>query len=166
VQEAAAVLDGAMKLQAFQAILAYNLALCYYQLGDRTNALEYLRKAKSGTVDPSKKQKLLLLQTFFTTSENGLTVNDTDKGLIVVYEFPDAGAAVDASLEDEGGAEESFSATDTQPSDAPSPSFRQPATQAFPRRPAHHSDPIPVIDRVCAMRRLSSKPFGHYRCHF
>jgi predicted Zn-dependent protease len=41
-KEAATVLDAGMKLQAFQPVLAYNLALCYYQLGDRTQALEYL----------------------------------------------------------------------------------------------------------------------------
>ena len=53
-KESAAVLDQAMKLQAFQPVLAYNLALCYHQLGDRNQALEYLRKAKAGTPDPSK----------------------------------------------------------------------------------------------------------------
>ena len=66
-KESAAVLDQAMKLQAFQPVLAYNLALCYHQLGDRDQALEYLRKAKAGTADPKQKQKLLQLQTFFTT---------------------------------------------------------------------------------------------------
>ncbi len=46
--EAAAALDASMKLQTFQAVLSYNLALCYYQLGDRPKALEYLAKAKPG----------------------------------------------------------------------------------------------------------------------
>ena len=56
-KEAAAVLDEGMKLQAFQPVLSYDLALCYYQLGDRSKALEYLMKAKTGTVDPKQKQK-------------------------------------------------------------------------------------------------------------
>jgi hypothetical protein len=34
-KEAVATLDEGMKLQAFQPVLAYNLALCYYQLGER-----------------------------------------------------------------------------------------------------------------------------------
>ena len=54
-KESAAVLDQAMKLQAFQPVLAYNLALCYQQLGERKQALEYLRKAKAGTVGPKQK---------------------------------------------------------------------------------------------------------------
>src|SRR6266536_3726921 len=78
-QEAAAVLDESMKLQAFQRVLSYNLALCYYQLGDRKTALEFLGKAKAGTADPKQKQKLLQLLTFFTTAENGLPVSDSDK---------------------------------------------------------------------------------------
>ena len=48
-KEAAAGLDESAKLQAFQPVLAYNLALCYHQLGERDKALEYLRKAKPGT---------------------------------------------------------------------------------------------------------------------
>ena len=60
-----------MKLQAFQPVLAYDLALCYHQLGEREKALEYLGKAKAGTPDPKQKQKLLQLLTFFTTGENG-----------------------------------------------------------------------------------------------
>src|SRR3954451_25146108 len=57
-KEAAAVLDEGMKLQAFQPVLAYDLALCYQQLGERKKALEYLNKAKLGTMDPKQKQKL------------------------------------------------------------------------------------------------------------
>ena len=57
-KESAAVLDQAMKLEAFQPVLAYNLALCYHQLGDRAQALEYLRKAKAGTPEPKQKEKL------------------------------------------------------------------------------------------------------------
>src|SRR5450631_2516733 len=60
-KEAASKLDEGMKLQTFQSVLAYNLALCYYQLGERTKAVEYLAKAKAGTVDPKQRQKLLQL---------------------------------------------------------------------------------------------------------
>ena len=126
-------------MQAFQPVLAYNLALCYQQLGERNQALEYLRKAKAGTADPKQKQKLLQLQTFFTTGENGLTVNDIDRDRILRVNALADSVGLEASLEDEGGAEESFSETD-----APSPeSSPQPAAQPFLKteRPAvTHSD--------------------------
>ena len=93
-------------------MLAYNLALCYHQLGDRAQALEYLRKAKAGTPDPKQKQKLLQLQTFFTTGENGLSVNDIDRDRILRVNTLADSVGLEASLEDEGGAEESFSETD------------------------------------------------------
>jgi tetratricopeptide (TPR) repeat protein len=139
-KEAAAVLDAGMKLQAFQAVLAYNLALCYYQLGDRAQALEYVRKAKAGTADPKEKQKLLQLQTFFTTGENGLPVNEGDKDRINRVNSLSEGVGLEASLADEGGAEESFSATDTPSSETPP---AQPATQVVLKtdRPVNsHSD--------------------------
>jgi tetratricopeptide (TPR) repeat protein len=139
-KEAAAVLDLAMKLQAFQPVLAYNLALCYYQLGDRNQALEYLRKAKTGTVDPREKQKLLQLQTFFTTGENGLSVNDSDRDRIIRVNNLADSVGLEASLGDQAGAEES-------PSDVGSPSSEtasvQPAAQPVLKtdRPASaHSD--------------------------
>jgi tetratricopeptide (TPR) repeat protein len=125
-KEAAALLDEAMKLQAFQPVLAYDLALCYHQLGDRNQALEYLRKAKTGTVDPKQKQKLLQLQTFFTTGENGLSVNDSDRDRINRVNNLADSVGLEASLEDEGGVEESPSETDSPSSETPSV---QPGTQ-------------------------------------
>ncbi|MFY9585479.1 MAG: tetratricopeptide repeat protein, partial [Candidatus Acidiferrales bacterium] len=108
-KEAAAALDQGMKLQAFQSVLAYDLALCYYQLGDRAKALEYMSKAKVGTADPKQKQKLLQLVTFFTTGENGLSVNDSDKERISRVNRLSERIGVEASLEDGGGDEDSFS---------------------------------------------------------
>ena len=55
-KEATAVLDEGMKLEAFQPVLAYDLALCYHQLGERKKALEYLNKAKAGSVDPRQRE--------------------------------------------------------------------------------------------------------------
>ncbi len=81
-KEAGATLEEGMKLQAFQSVLTYDLALCYYQLGERDKALEYLGKAKEGTADPKQKQKLSQLLTYFTTAEKSLSVNDSDKDRI------------------------------------------------------------------------------------
>jgi tetratricopeptide (TPR) repeat protein len=139
-KEAAALLDAAMKLQAFQPVLAYDLALCYHQLGERNQALEYLRKAKTGTVDPKQMQKLLQLQTFFTTGENGLSLNDSDRDRISRVNNLADSIGLEASLEDEGGAEESFSEADSPSSETPSV---QPETQVVLKtdRPASpHSD--------------------------
>ena len=91
-QEAATILDEEMKLQAFQAVLSYNLALCYFHLGDRAKAMEYLMKAKVGTVEPKQKQKLLELLTVFTTGESGLSLNEGEKDRIAkVNQLKDAG---------------------------------------------------------------------------
>jgi tetratricopeptide (TPR) repeat protein len=121
-KEAAAVLDEGMKLRAFQSVLAYDLALCYYQLGERYKALEYLGKAKAGTADPKQKQKLSQLLTFFTTGENGLSVNDSDKDRVSRVNRLSESIGVEASLEDAGGGEESFSEVDA--------SSAQPVSQA------------------------------------
>ncbi len=112
-KEAATALDEGMKLQAFQPVLAYDLALCYYQLGERNKALEYLGRAKAGTADPKQKQKLLQLLTFFTTGENGLLVSDSDKDRISRVNRLSESIGLEASLEDAGGDGESFSEADT-----------------------------------------------------
>jgi tetratricopeptide (TPR) repeat protein len=119
-KEAATALDEAMKLQAFQPVLAYDLALCYHQSGERDKALEYLRKAKAGTADPKQKQKLLQLLTFFTTGESVLSLNDSDRDRVARVNRLTDSIGLEASLEDEGGEETSFSETDTLSSQPPS----------------------------------------------
>ncbi|MGH9549193.1 MAG: tetratricopeptide repeat protein, partial [Terriglobales bacterium] len=138
-KEAAATLDESMKLQAFQPVLAYNLALCYHQLGERDKALEYLRKAKTGTVDPKEKQKLLQLQTFFTTGENGLSVNESDRDRVLRVNTLADSVGLEASLEDAGGTEESFSENDPSSSEISSPQPAQ-AVLKTERPLVTHSD--------------------------
>ena len=112
-KEAAASLDDAMNLQAFQPVLAYDLALCYHQLGERAKALEYLGKAKAGTADPKQKQKLQQMVTFFTTGENGLSLNAGDKDRVTrVNQLADS-VGLESSLEDDAGEETAFSEADT-----------------------------------------------------
>src|SRR5450631_3878917 len=120
-KEAADVLDGGMKLQVFQSVLAYDLALCYYQLGERNKALEYMGKAKAGTADPKQRQKLLQLLTFFTTGENGISVNDSDKERISRVNRLSENVGVEAFLEDEGGNEDQFSEAETPSAQPVSP---------------------------------------------
>jgi tetratricopeptide (TPR) repeat protein len=105
-KEAAIALDEGMKLQAFQAVLAYDLALCYHQLGERNKALEYLGKAKTGTVDPKQKGRLLQMHSFFTTGENGLSLSEDDKNRINKVNRLSESIGMEASLADEGGEED------------------------------------------------------------
>ena len=102
-REAALALDEAMKLQAFQPVLAYNLALCYHQLGERDKALEYLGKARSGTADPKQKQKLMQMVSFFTTGESGLSLNETDKDQVTRVNRLADSIGLEASFQDDAG---------------------------------------------------------------
>jgi tetratricopeptide (TPR) repeat protein len=137
--EAAAALDQGMKLEAFQPVLAYNLALCYYQAGERGKALEYLGKAKAGTPDPKQKQKLSQLLTFFSTGENGSSVNDSDRDRISRVNHLADSVGLEASLGDEEGAEESFSEADDASADtsfSSAASSGAPASNAAAMQPA------------------------------
>ncbi len=114
-KEAAASLQEGMKLEAFQTVIAYDLAICYYQLGEHEKALEYLVKAKAGTAEPKQRQKLLQLITFFTTRENGLALSDADRARISHVNTLSESIGVDASLEDSFGSEEQFAETEASP---------------------------------------------------
>src|ERR1700730_13824539 len=120
-KESAAVLDEGLKLQAFQSALAYNLALCYHQLGERNKALEYLGKAKAGTADPKQRQRLLQLATFFTTGENGLPLSDSDKDRTSRVNHLSESIGLEASLEDAGGDEQSLAEGDPPSAQPESP---------------------------------------------
>ena len=134
-KQAATALDDAMKLQASQPLLAYNLALSHYQLGDRNKALEYAGKAKAGTADPKQKQNLQQLATFFTTGENGLTVNDNDKNRIIQVNRLTQSVGVEASLADAGGDEDSTFEIDATSDGASSsdPLTPRPASATTPK---------------------------------
>lgn len=107
-KQAAASLEDGLKFEAFQPVIAYDLALCYYQLGEREKALEYLLKAKAGTGGPKQKQKLLQVITFFTTKENGASLKDADRERISRVNTLSESIGVDASLEDSLGSDEQF----------------------------------------------------------
>ena len=128
--EAAARLEEGMKLKAYQSVLTFNLALCHYQLADRTKALEYLRRAWTGTADPKEKEKLAQLSTIFTTGE-GSSIKDTDKNRVARVNRLAAGIGLEASLDDEGGAEAAF-ADASSPEPVPAASLRTDRSVAAP----------------------------------
>src|SRR5450631_535565 len=138
-KEAATALDEAMKLQAFQSVLAYDLALCYHQIGERDKALESLRQAKAGTADPKQKQKIQQMLTYFTTEENSPSLKDNDKDRVTRVNNLAESVGLEASLEDEAGEETSFA----EDSDSPAPPPESQAAVTLNKNPsaATHNDP-------------------------
>ncbi len=120
-KEAAAVLDDAMKLQSSQWLLAYDLALCYHQLGAREQAVEYLSKAKAGAVDPKQRQKLLQMMTFFVTGERAPVFSGSDRDRIRRVNLLSEDLGVEAYLEDQGGGEEVSTVASPAPPAEPAP---------------------------------------------
>ena len=150
--EAAAALDEGTKLQAFQSVMAYDLALCYYQLGDRNKALEYLQKAKSATADPKQKQKLLQLLTFFTTGESALPLKDSDKDRITQVNLLSESVGLEASSKMRKEKSRRFSGLKIH--------RRSRCPRRLPRqihRAPRISAPSRVTGPVCAMRLATSR---------
>jgi tetratricopeptide (TPR) repeat protein len=171
--EAASALDESMKLQTFQAVLSYNLALCYYQLGDRAKALEYLAKAKPGTVDPKQKEKLQQLLTHVTTGENGFAMNDNEKDRIVrINQLADS-IGLDASLEDDSGSEEPFfegdaataDSTAVKPANPVLPKTDRPVTARSDSRAGHRSSLCNALAELkSALAKSPSATFNLANC--
>jgi tetratricopeptide (TPR) repeat protein len=138
--EAAALLDQSMKLQAFQPVLAYDLALCYYQLGDRAKAMEYLRKAKAGTEEPKQKQQVSQLLTFFTTGEAESPVKDIDSDRIMQANHLVDSIGLEASLEDQVGFDESLPESSAASLDTPAVTVAA-TPPVKTNRPVSHTDP-------------------------
>ena len=142
-KEAAKALDANMKLQAFQSVLAYDLALCYYQMGDRNQALEYLGKARAGTNDPKQKQRLDQLNTYFITGERAASLKDSDKDRIDKVNRLSESIGVDAFLEDAEGSEE------------PSNEVRSSSAQLGSQAPARTNSLANAHGNTSATRRSS-----------
>ena len=132
-KQAAASLEEGLKFEAFQPVIAYDLALCYYQLGEREKALEYLLKAKAGTGDPKQKQKDLQLITFFTTKESGNSLKDAEKDRINRVNSLSESIGVDASLEDSFGSDEQFAEEEHASPQVAEASLKTTAPAAAPR---------------------------------
>lgn len=144
-KQAAASLEEGLKFEAYQSVLAYNLALCYQQLGEREKALEYLLRAKVGTANPKQKQKLLQSITFLTTKETALSLKDPERDRVVRVNTLAESIGVDASLEDFLGEDsledtEAFSAADSQaPVEATPAAMKTNATTSQPIRAGNTS---------------------------
>jgi len=119
-QEAASKLEEAVKLGASQAVLTYNLALCYQQLGEPQRSREYLDKARASTADPKQKQRLQQVLTFLVTGENGASVSESNKEQIHQVNLLTDSVGMGAALEDELGDEQEDAFSDSgEPSTQP-----------------------------------------------
>ena len=120
-QEAVTKLEGAVKLGASQAVLTYNLALCYQQLAEAQKAREYLDKARASTADPKQQQRLQQVLTYFVTGENGTGISEINKEQVSKLNLLTDSVGMEASLEDELGDEEddAFANSDEPPPASP-----------------------------------------------
>ncbi len=135
-REAAMAMEEGTKLGSFEGVLSSDLALCYYQLGDRNKSVENLDKAITDTPDPKKKLKLQELLTFLTTGENGNPAGEDETRRIAQFNHLAETVGFDTSLEDEQGAEEETSFSGLQsPQLVPVKSF----TGNAPAPPTNHS---------------------------
>ncbi len=114
-KEAAALLEESTKLGSFEGVLSSDLALCYYQLGDRSKSVENLDKAITDTPDPRRKLRLQELLTFLTTGENGAPVAEDESKRIAQFDHLAQTVGFDTSVEDQEGAEEQTSFSEAEP---------------------------------------------------
>ncbi|HEY4052755.1 MAG TPA: tetratricopeptide repeat protein [Terriglobales bacterium] len=135
-REAASALEESANLGGFEGLLSSNLALCYYQLGNRSKAAENLDKAVTETPDPKQKIKLRELLTLLTTGETGNTSAEDEKKRIAQFNQLAESVGFEASLQDDEGVEEETSFTD---SDVPAPQLVSEKTSTSNPPPLHAS---------------------------
>jgi len=166
-KEAAAALEESTKLGSSEGPLSFNLALCYFQLGDLHKAVENLDKAIRDTPDPKQKLRQRQLLTHFITGENGQVANEKEKDRVVQFNRLSDSIGFDASVEDpsletdevtkEDG---SFSANDSAASVVTPASLK---STAFPPATTH-SVSRPKSNMCAALEQLpaaaSSTPSG------
>jgi len=105
-KEAAEALEEAWNLQTFRPVLAYNLALCYDQLGERQKAVDYLDLAIAGAGAPKVRAKLIQTRTSFTTAESATPQSDSMKKQLELFDHLAETLGNGSSAEDELGDEE------------------------------------------------------------
>jgi tetratricopeptide (TPR) repeat protein len=105
-KEASQALEDAWNLQTFRPLLAYNLALCYNQLGERQKAAEYLDQAIAGAAVPKVRSRLGQTRTIFTTAETAAPQSDSMKKQLELFDHLAETLGNGSSAEDQLGDEE------------------------------------------------------------
>jgi len=106
--DAAKVLEDAWSLQTLRPLLAYDLALCYQQTGDRQKALDYLDQAIAGAGGPKLRSKLMEMRTVLITVEDPGAANDILKRQLEQFDQLAQTLGNGSSAEDQLGDEELF----------------------------------------------------------
>lgn len=112
-KEAVSTLEESAKLAGSSSVLSSDFALCYYRLGDRSKALEYLDRAVTETPDPKQKLKLQELMTFIITGENSGASSENQRKQISEFDRLTQEIGVEASLEEGESADNESSFSDT-----------------------------------------------------
>ncbi|MGC1450284.1 MAG: hypothetical protein WA830_09630 [Candidatus Sulfotelmatobacter sp.] len=167
-KEAAIALEQGTKMGASQGVLSFNLALCYFQMGDRHQAVESLDATIRDTPDPKEKLKLQQLLTSFTTGENGAAASDIDKLRVVQFNQLADRLGFDASLEDEESAiGELFSGVEGPSSHLSEALLKtNTSTAAGSHSSAHHKSSmcIPLEDMKSGVVSAPSAIFDRANC--
>ncbi len=137
-KEAASLLEESTKLGDLEGVLSSNLALCYYQLGDRNKAVEHLDQAITATPDPKQKLQLRELLTFLTTGESGNTSPEDEKKRIAEFNRLIESVGFEASLQDDEAGEDDTAFSDSDPP-APQLVSQPPVKASAPTAHASHS---------------------------
>lgn len=132
-KEAAQALESALSLDTSRPLLAFNLALCYQQLGDRQKARDYLDQAIASGGNPKVRAKLSESRTVLTTAEPSVAQTDAAKKQLQIFNHLAETLGNGSSTEDQLGDEEIL-----VEGDVPSPSA--PTHSATPRFAA--TDPL------------------------
>jgi tetratricopeptide (TPR) repeat protein len=111
-KEAAQALEEAWNLEVSRPILAYDLALCYSQLGERQKAKDYLDQAIVGAGAPKIRARLSQTRTTFITSETIAPQNDSTKKQLELFDHLVETLGNGSSAEDQLGDEEILVAGD------------------------------------------------------
>jgi tetratricopeptide (TPR) repeat protein len=143
-KEAAVALEQGAKTGTSQGVLSFNLALSYFQLGERNKAVESLDTAIRDTADPKEKARFEQLLTSFTTGENAAAANDNDRNRVAQFNHLADSLGFDASLEDDEGTKDDRPFSE---SDLPSPHL----TEATLKSTGAVTPPSIIFDRAnCA----------------
>ena len=105
-REAADALEAVWTLATMKPVLAYNLALCYRQLGDRQKAVDYLDQAIAGAGGPKVRARLKQTRTILTTAESPAAQVDPIKKQLELFDHLVDTLGNGSSTEDTLGDEE------------------------------------------------------------
>jgi tetratricopeptide (TPR) repeat protein len=105
-KDAAQTLEAALSLQTSRPLLAFNLALCYQQLGDRQKARDYLDQAIAGGGTPKLRVRLSQMRTVLTTAEIPTAQVDAARKQLELFNHLAETLGNGSSTEDQLGDEE------------------------------------------------------------